>query len=106
MYKVPYSPGGEGKYIKLLRKFCKGGGNIITVGKKITWENGPGRQYQLSYNIEAVGYNIKWGNRMGKKKEISGKKIKIKKGEGGRISHCRKRYTPLLVGWPGAGWGG
>ena len=36
-----------------------------------------GKQYYLSYDIEAVGKNIKWGK--GKGTEISGEKIKMLK---------------------------
>ena len=39
------------------------------------YKKGQGKQYHLSYNIEAVGKNIKWGK--GKGMEISAKKIKI-----------------------------
>ena len=41
------------------------------------WRKGKGKQYHISYNIEAVGKNIKWGK--GKGMEISAKKIKILK---------------------------
>ena len=40
-------------------QFVKREGNIVAVGKIITWKNG--KQCHLPFNIEAVGKNIKWG---------------------------------------------
>ena len=36
-------------------------GNIIAMGKNITWKRGRGKQYHLPYIVESVGKNIKWG---------------------------------------------
>ena len=61
------------------------------MGKNITWKRGMCKQYHLPYDIKAIGKNIKWG----KGTENLGKKIKIKKWRGGRISNCWELYTPL-----------
>ena len=76
VYKVPNSPG-----------------NIMAVGKNITWKRGKGKQYYLPYDIEDVGKNIKcgkWDGYFGEENQD------FKKWGGwGRISSCRELYTSL-----------
>ena len=62
MYNDPYSPPPPpgGSLSSLLGKNFKfEEGNIMAVGKNITWKKGKGMQYHLPFNIEAVWKNIK-----------------------------------------------
>ena len=65
MYKVLYPPGGGGGYQVFWRRIssCDEGKEISRLSGRIyRGKKGPGKgkQYHLSYNIEAVGKNIKW----------------------------------------------
>jgi len=44
-------------------KFGRGEGHIKCAGKNITWKNGNGKKYPLSFgfNMKAAGKNIKRG---------------------------------------------
>ena len=54
-----------------------------------------GKQYYLSYNIEAVRKNIKWGRENGGP-TIWERKLRFKKKCGcRRISNCRELFTSL-----------
>ena len=61
VYKVPYPPPlripGVGSLSSLLGqniKLWREEGNIMSVGKNITWKKGKGKQYHLPYIIKAV----------------------------------------------------
>ena len=66
----------------------------MAVEKNRTWKKGMRKQYNLPYNIEAVGKNIERGKDVGDGNfdEV----YKDTKNWGlGRISSCRKLYTTL-----------
>ena len=72
----------------------------MALGKNITLKKGKEEQYHLPYNIKAVRKNIKWGREEGDGNfEEENPDFKI--WGWGRISSCRKLYTPLPDGFLG-----
>ena len=59
-------------------------------------KNENGKQYHLFYNVKAVGKNIKCGRGV-EDEHFRGENQDLKIWGWGRISNCRKLYTPLLA---------